>query len=118
MVVVNRCGMDSAHINVKYEDCERVYIPTVFSPNNDRINDRFFIQDGGNVLEINSLKIFDRWGGLVFQSFKTLPNDELAGWDGYINNKPAATDVYVYVAEILFKNGETTVRKGDITLIT
>ena len=117
VVVVNRCGVDSARINVKYEDCERVYIPTVFSPNNDRINDHFFIQDGGNVLEIKSLKIFDRWGGLVFQASKILPNDELAGWDGYFNNKLASPDVYVYVAEILFKNGETTIRKGDVTLI-
>ena len=117
VVVVNRCGVDSARTNVKYEDCERVYIPTVFSPNNDRINDRFFIQDGGNVLEIKSLKIFDRWGGLVFQAFKALPNDELAGWDGYFNNTLSLPDVYVYVAEILFKNGETTVRKGDVTLI-
>lgn len=117
VVVANRCGVDSATTNVKYEDCERVFIPTVFSPNNDRINDFFYIQDGGNVLTIKSLKIFDRWGGLVFQAANILPNDETAGWNGALNNGLLPPDVYVYVAEIVFKNGETVVKKGDVTLV-
>ena len=117
VVVTNRCGMDSAAIKVNFEDCERVYIPTVFSPNNDRINDYFFIQDGGNLATIKSLKIFDRWGGMVFQAFDSVPNDELAGWNGYFNNKLLSPDVYVYVVELIFKNGETSIRKGNITLV-
>jgi gliding motility-associated-like protein len=117
VIVVNRCGADSANVNVKFEDCERVFIPTVFSPNNDRINDRFFIQDGGNVLTIKSFKVFDRWGGLVFQAQNILPNDESIGWDGSLNNRQLPPDTYVYLAEIVFKNGETVIKKGDITLI-
>lgn len=117
VLVVNRCGADSANVAVRFEDCERVFIPTIFSPNNDRTNDYFFIQDGGNVATIKSLKVFNRWGEMVFQALNTLPNDELVGWDGYFNNKLLSPDVYVYVAEILFKNGETIVKKGDVTLM-
>lgn len=117
VVVANRCGVDSATTNVKFEDCERVFIPTIFSPNNDRINDFFYIQDGGNILTIKSLKVFDRWGSLVFQAANILPNDESAGWNGALNNGLLPPDVYVYVAEIEFKNGETVIKKGDITLV-
>jgi gliding motility-associated-like protein len=117
VLVSNRCGKDSARIKVGFEDCERVYIPNTFSPNGDRINDYFFIQDGGNVAAIKSLKIFDRWGGIVFQTVDVLPNIESAGWDGHFKNVLLSPDVYAYVAEIVFKNGETTIRKGNITLV-
>jgi gliding motility-associated-like protein len=115
--VFNRCGTDDARTNVKYEDCERVYIPNVFSPNNDKINDRFFIQDGDNIKIIKSFKVFDRWGGLVFQTLDILPNDENLGWDGTFNNTPLPPDVYIYVADILFKNGQQIIRDGNITLM-
>ena len=117
VVVMNRCGVDSAATNVKFEDCERVFVPNIFSPNNDKTNDFFYIQDGGNVLKIKSLKVFDRWGGLVFQAADILPNDESAGWNGALNNALLPPDVYVYVAEIVFKNGETVIKKGDVTLV-
>lgn len=117
VVVRNQCGVDSARVKVAFEDCERVYIPSVFSPNNDRVNDYFFIQDGGNVATIKSLKIFDRWGGIVFQAVDILPNIESAGWDGSLRNTPLPPDVYVYVADIVFKSGETAVKEGSVTLL-
>ena len=117
VVVSNQCGVDSARVKVAFEDCERVYIPTVFSPNGDRINDYFFIQDGGNVATIKSLKIFDRWGSIVFQAVDVLPNIESVGWDGSFKNTLLSPDVYVYIVEIVFKNGESVIRQGDITLI-
>jgi gliding motility-associated-like protein len=117
VTATNICGSNAKDIEVTFEDCERVYIPTIFSPNGDRVNDYFFIQDGKNIDTIKSFKIFDRWGGMVFQAANILPNDELLGWDGRLNQQPLPPDVYVYVAEILFKNGETVVRKGDVTLI-
>jgi gliding motility-associated-like protein len=115
--VFNRCGVDEASVNVKFEDCERIYIPNVFSPNNDRINDHFYIQDAQNVEIIKSLKIFDRWGGMVFQAENILPNDETLGWNGTLNNKLLPPDVYVYIAEIMLKSGVSLIKKGDVTLV-
>jgi gliding motility-associated-like protein len=115
--VFNRCGTDEASINVKFEDCERIYIPNVFSPNNDRINDHFYIQDVNNIEIIKSLRIFDRWGGMVFQAENILPNDENLGWNGSLNNKLLPPDVYAYVAEVMLKSGVLLIKKGDITLI-
>ncbi len=115
--VFNRCGFDEARVKVKYEDCERVYIPNVFSPNNDHNNDYFFIQDGKNIETITSMKVFDRWGGMVFQTANILPNIEALGWNGTFNGQLLPPDVYVYVVEIVFKTGETAVRTGDVTLV-
>ena len=43
-----------------------IYIPNVFSPNGDGINDRLLISAASEVEEIESMEIFDRWGNMVF----------------------------------------------------
>ncbi len=53
-----------------------------------------------------------RWGNLVFES-----KDINEGWDGTQNGKKCETGVYVYRAEVTFKNGETIVKRGDVTLV-
>ena len=51
--------------SLETDDCKAaIYFPTVFSPNNDGINDVFFPQGKG--FEAVSLKVFDRWGGLLY----------------------------------------------------
>jgi gliding motility-associated-like protein len=117
VAIKNRCGEAAKEVKVAYEDCERVYIPTAFSPNGDRVNDYFYVQDGGNVAIISSFKVFDRWGEMVFQAVNILPNEEMVGWDGYFKSKLLSPDVFTYAIEIVFKNGETILRKGDITLV-
>ncbi len=42
-----------------------IYIPNVFSPNGDGINDRLVISAASEVEEIESMEIFDRWGNMV-----------------------------------------------------
>jgi hypothetical protein len=41
----------------------------------------------------------------------------MVGWDGYFKSKLLSPDVFTYAIEIVFKNGETILRKGDITLV-
>lgn len=98
-----------------------VYIPNMFTPNNDGKNDYFTVYGGVNVKRINKLKIFDRWGELVFEKENLPPNLEPEGWDGSIKNKsgslPYNTAVFVYWAEVEFINGEVQFFKGDVTLI-
>lgn len=98
-----------------------VYIPNVFTPNNDGKNDYFTVYGGVNVKRINNLKIFDRWGEMVFDKDNFPPNLEIEGWDGSIKHKdnstPFNTAVFVYSAEVEFINGEKETFKGDVTLI-
>jgi gliding motility-associated-like protein len=87
-----------------------VYLPNVFSPNGDGKNDLFYAR-GENISQLN-LKVYNRWGELVFES-----KDINAGWDGKYKGKECAEGVYFYVAEVTFANGETAVKKGNVTLI-
>ena len=117
VTVTNQCGRDSADITVKYEDCHAVFIPNAFSPNNDLVNDVLVIYDHANVKQIKTFRIFDRWGEMVFEKFDFQPNDPAFGWNGKRQNLDLQPAVYVYYAEIEFTDGETLIKKGDITLI-
>lgn len=73
------------------ENCSpAIFFPNVFSPNGDGINDEFFPQ-GKNFIPIR-LYIFDRWGGLIY-------NTEGAdlSWDGH----DADVGVYTYILEYI-----------------
>jgi gliding motility-associated-like protein len=109
----NQCGEVSDAVKVDYEDCRQVFIPNIFSPNGDGTNETFMVSSGDDVVKIKSLQVFDRWGQMVFSAKDFLPNDLGVAWDG----KGFAAGVYAYVAEIVFKDGATEFRQGDVTLI-
>ncbi|MEM1322901.1 MAG: gliding motility-associated C-terminal domain-containing protein, partial [Bacteroidota bacterium] len=91
-----------------------VYIPTAFSPNGDGRNETFEVYPGPNVAEVLSLRIFDRWGDLVYEG---QPQGAGEGWDGFFKGKLMNPAVFVYVAEVLFVDGVTRIYKGDVTLL-
>jgi gliding motility-associated-like protein len=93
-----------------------VYIPNTFSPNNDGSNDRFYPR-GTGVFNIKSLKIFNRWGQIVFQNDGFSPNNAAAGWDGKLKGQELTPDVYVYVMDVICENSQVFPVKGNITLI-
>lgn len=73
------------------EQCPtRFYAPTAFSPNDDGVNDRFHIFAFD--VEAWEIRIYDRWGGLVFES-----SDPAASWNGEQSDRPAAAGVYVWM---------------------
>ncbi len=96
---------------------EPVYIPNVFTPNNDGFNDVFMLFSNENVQKVNYLSIFTRWGAKVFEEKDFLPNDPTFGWDGKLNNELMNPAVFVYLAEITMTDGTIKFYKGDLTLI-
>ncbi len=115
---VNGCqGSESITVGVDYN--RDVFIPNVFSPNNDGRNEDFRIYTGPGVVSINYLHIYDRWGNLVHSENKMLPSPTGSGnWDGTFDGQPLSPGVYVYVAEIEFIDNHTKlIYRGDITLI-
>jgi gliding motility-associated-like protein len=96
--------------SVEVGDCPTTFIPNVFTPNGDEINDVFYVKGFGmNEFE---LLIFDRWGELIYQS-----NDMNEGWDGTINSRNAQIDVYVYIVNYRGIGGELKYEIGHISLI-
>ncbi len=101
---------------VTVEKLRKVYIPNTFSPNGDGLNDVFRIATGEDVATILSLKIFNRWGARIYSQENIAP-DELTGWEGRNGRTDAEVGVYVFVAEVLFKDGFRQQYKGDLTLM-
>ena len=117
LVVSNECGTVSDAVNVAVESCSEVYIPNAFSPNDDGRNDRFYPYDGGDVEVIKIFSIFDRWGNQVFLRTNIQPNDPQQGWDGSFKGRRMNPGVYLYFAEILFRDGHSEKRSGDVSLV-
>ncbi len=88
-----------------------IFAPTAFTPNNDGAND-IFIPIYVEIMRIQYLRVFDRWGNLLWETA-----DMGKGWDGTINGKKMPMDTYVYMVVGIDVNGKTVSRKGDLTLI-
>ena len=106
---------DNIHFEVVCNN-SNVFIPNTFSPNNDSRNDYFYPQ-GKGLFTIKSLRIFNRWGVLVFAKTNFTANNAADGWDGKYNGNDQPSDVYVYVCDVLCDNGTVLSYKGNVTLI-
>jgi gliding motility-associated-like protein len=94
-----------------------IYVPNVFSPNRDDINDEVTVYAGNQVKRIVEFEIFDRWGEKVFSNSDFAPNLENEGWDGYFNGLLMQPGVFVYWAKVLLIDDTEQVISGDITLV-
>ena len=84
-----------------------LFIPNVFSPNDDGINDAFVVRYLGS--EPFSMEVFDRWGVRMFESPVFTEN----GWNGRSSDgSPASEGVYYYIITV----GEEAY-KGNVTLL-
>ncbi len=95
---------------------QNFFIPNTFSPNNDGRNELFFPK-GTGLFRIKSMRIYNRWGELVFEKKDFSANDASAGWNGTYKGKPASADAYIYTMEILCENNTVIPVKGNVTLL-
>ena len=93
-----------------------VYMPNTFSPNGDGANDIFYPR-GSGVFKILNLKVFNRWGQLVYDRSNINANDASVGWDGKYKGNPLSPDVFVYVMQVICDNNSVLIFKGNIALI-
>lgn len=85
-------------------------MPSAFSPNADGVNDEFSIK-GNNLVEAQ-MKIYNRWGQLVF--FGSMTDEP---WNGLKAGQPAELGVYTYYVDALYKDGETELVPGSVVLM-
>lgn len=84
-------------------------IPTVFSPNNDGVNDAFL--PVGPDIEHYEIKVYSRWGRAAL-SQKDIP------WDGRTKNgRSAGEGVYYYTISLYFNYGGVEELEGTVTLL-
>lgn len=88
-------------------------LPNAFTPDGDGHNDFFEMRVLEGTAIIERMQIFNRWGGLVFDS-----TDPKARWDGTVNGQPAPSDVYLYRISWRRSDGaQMPVAVGDVTLL-
>ncbi|MEO0902126.1 MAG: gliding motility-associated C-terminal domain-containing protein, partial [Bacteroidota bacterium] len=76
-------------------------------------NDEFQLYPSPSIQSIDYIRIFNRWGALVFES-----NDINASWDGTFNGELAPAGVYVYIMEAPCPTIDGKLMKsGDITIL-
>jgi gliding motility-associated-like protein len=88
------------------------YAPNVFSPDSTNDNAVFRIVGGPAMDHISVLRIYDRWGTLVFEE-----KNELQGWDGTRYGEACPPGVYVWYCEAICKNGAMLTQGGDVLLV-
>ncbi|MBI2279482.1 MAG: gliding motility-associated C-terminal domain-containing protein [Bacteroidetes bacterium] len=87
-----------------------VYLPNAFTPNGDKENDVLYLR--GRNVESMHLKIYDRWGELVFETDK-----QSVGWDGTYKGKPVDPAVFVYHLSVICIDDQEYFKKGNVTVI-
>lgn len=94
-----------------------IFVPNIFSPNFDGVNDIFYIEGGIDVIRITDLIIYDRWGTLIFHKPEVTKNNQSDGWNGRFNGNLSPQGVYSYHFLVYFTDGKTRRYEGSITLM-
>ncbi len=99
-------------VEVHEGDCaSKVYVPSAFSPNGDGYNDVFMPY--GPEIVFWRLRIFDRWGGMRFDS-----GDSMLGWDGTSGGEAAPPGTYIWMLEYLLRrDGKIRRLAGEVVLM-
>ncbi|MCO6499830.1 MAG: gliding motility-associated C-terminal domain-containing protein [Vicingus serpentipes] len=87
-----------------------VFIPNAFTPNADGENDVLFVR--GKNVEKMLLRIYDRWGELVFES-----NNQKDGWNGTYKGNLVEPAVFIYYLTVTCIDEQEYFKKGNITVI-
>ncbi len=116
LIDANGCTLDTV-VTISQRGCS-VYIPNIFSPNGDGINDFFQIQtaDENNVM-ITRFLIFDRWGSKVFEKYNLPIHSTEGWWDGTYKRFTMNKGFYAYFLEVEFENGNRESFRGSVTLM-
>lgn len=120
LMVTNENGCTAqGTVFVELDANRNVYIPNIFSPNGDGRNEEFRVFACRGVESINFVRLFDRWGGLVYEATNVAPNclDGSKHWDGQKDGRPLNPGVYVYMVEVTFLDEVTLIYRGDVTVI-
>jgi gliding motility-associated-like protein len=112
--ISDRGCADTACVKIEVTDeCETFFIPNAFAPERGghEMND-CFRPFGEECFASMRLRVFDRWGELVFESssFEDC-------WDGNYQGKKVNSGVFVYYFDGVLINGEPFFRKGNVTVI-
>lgn len=102
--------IDTAQVSVTLKSIDDVWVPNVFTPDHNGLNDIFYVY--GSSIDKLELVIWNQWGEKMFAT-----KDKNDGWDGTSKSKAQPIGVYVYVAKVTLQNGKEIVKRGAVNLL-
>jgi gliding motility-associated-like protein len=107
-------ALDTVHIRVRKD--RPVYFPNIFGPDKSYPNDHFTGFAGPAANQINLLRIYDRWGSLIFEKQDFPLNEPNFGWDGTYRGEKMQ-GVFTWYALVGFIDGVESQYEGNITVL-
>ncbi len=106
--------IDTVFQQITVEIEPTIYVPTAFSPDNDGINDFFEIKANGMDLDNFNVKVYDRWGEIIFES-----SDLYKSWNGKAKNNLKFVKIgsYTWLVTVKDANGIELQKSGTVTVI-
>jgi gliding motility-associated-like protein len=93
-----------------------IYVPNVFSPDDDGVNDILRIYPGPGIQQVRLFSIYDRWGTQIFLSENYIPDEQTGVWDGRFRGERLQPAVFVWIAEVVGADGVVQRYSGDVLL--
>ncbi len=110
------CATDTSITVTLFCDKSEVFIPNSFTPNNDGLNDAFYVSGSGLGL-IKKMTVYSRWGEEIFSRSNIQPNDPSQGWDGTFKGTMMPPDNFIYIIEVECELGNLFHYQGDISIV-
>lgn len=117
--VITATNMDGCiardSFNVMVDKQALFFIPNIFTPNDDGLNDVFFMSSyKSSVQVIDDFYVYDRWGNIAYEAHEISGNDLNVGWNP---DRNATDGVYTYVIRTTLIDGSVHHLTGNLTLI-
>jgi gliding motility-associated-like protein len=112
LIVMNEYGCtDTIQGSIVIDGIASNYVPNIFTPNGDGVNERFYIK--GKSIVSSSMFIYNRWGSLVCES-----SNALEGWNGLDKDtgEPCSVGTFFYVIKITLENTKNYTFNGTVQL--
>ena len=89
-----------------------IYVPNIFTPNDDGINDLLYIATD-SIQTIVEVEIRDKNGTIVFETFDPMVNSSSDAWDGEIDGA-IVQGLYTISVSVLAENGTSRTIEGKV----
>ena len=108
---------DTVFVAVQVERDSGLYIPEIFTPNDDGINDIFYVRSvNPSVDHLEDFRVLDKHGEIVHYVEKCAAEQVVFGWDGTFKGEKAEMGIYRYQMKVVYKDGVQVPKSGFLML--
>jgi gliding motility-associated-like protein len=108
------CSSDTikASVDIVIEECN-ILVPTAITPDNDKVNDYWILENIDKIYPKNIVTIYNRWGNRIYQSNEGKYEEN--PWDGKYNGVDLPVSSYYFTIE--YNDGFTENKIGLVSII-